>query len=288
MADHLVGGLHCAEATDLAASFVLGALEPAEARAVREHLAGCPEAHAEVAELGSVVPALFESVDVVEPPGSLRDRILAAAAAEQASVSATAPASATTAPRQIETPRTLDLPRAADVQGSGVGAARLFGRPVWAATAIAAALALVALGAWNLQLRDEISGLAAYRNGVVAVLEQAAETGAQLAVLAPPEGEAGPSGLAAVAADGSVALVMRDLAPTSGTQVYEAWLIAGDGAPVPIGGFRVGADGSAAFSTSHDALGSGVTVALTLEPAPGATAPTLPIIAAGKAAAQSS
>ena len=284
MADHLVAGLRCAEVTDLAASFVLGALEPAEADAVRRHLAGCPEAHAEVAELGSVVPALFESVDVVEPPGSLRDRIVAAAAAEQA----TAPAPPTTAPHPIETPRTLDLQHAADVQRSGGGPERLFGRPVWAATAIAAALALVALGAWNLQLRDEISGLTAYRNGVVAVLEQAAETGAQLAVLAPPEGDAGPSGLAAVAADGSVALVMRDLAPTSGTQVYEAWLIAGDGAPVPIGGFRVGADGSAAFSTNHDALGGGVTVALTLEPAPGATAPTLPIIAAGKAAAQSS
>lgn len=297
MADHLVGSLRCAEVADLAASFVLGALEPAEADAIRRHLAGCPEAHAEVAELGSVVPALFEAVDLVRPPGSLRDRILAAAAAEQASAAdaaATSPAPAVSemratpvAPRAIDTRATLHLPRAADVQRSG-GLARLFGRPVWAAAAIAAALALVALGAWNLQLRDEISSLTAYRNGVVAVLEQAAEPGAQLAVLAVPDGAPGPSGLAAVAADGSVALVMRDLAPTSGTQVYEAWLIVGNGAPVPIGGFQVGADGSAAFSTDHVPLRSGVTVALTLEPAPGATTPTVPIIAVGKAAAQSS
>ena len=270
MADHLVGGLHCADVEDLAASFVLGALTPDEADDVRLHLAGCPEAHAEVAELGGVVPALFETVDPVQPPSALRDRILAAAAADRAGAS--------DAPREVQLPRTTDA-------APGAGRWSIpFGRPVWAATAIAAALALVALGAWNLQLRDEIAGLTAYRDGVAQVLEQAAEEGAQLAVLAAPDGVDGPTGLAAVAADGSVAIVMRDLAPTSGTQVYEAWLIAGQGAPIPIGGFQVGADGSAAFWTAHTPLVEGATVALTLEPRPGATTPTVPIIAQGQAA----
>jgi anti-sigma-K factor RskA len=80
---------------------------------------------------------------------------------------------------------------------------------------------------------------------------------------------------------------MRDLAPTTGAQVYEAWLIAADGAPIPIGGFQVGADGSAAFVSTHAPLGAGVTVALTLEPGPGATTPTVPIIAQGQAAQSS-
>lgn len=275
MADHFVGGLHCADVEDLAAAFVLGALEPAQADAVRRHLSGCPEAHAEVADLGSAVPALLDTVDVIEPPSALRDRILAAAAADRAGASAT--------PRPIDAPRPIKLPRAVATPAGGRRSIP-FGRPAWAATAIAAALALVALGAWNLQLRDEIAGLTAYRDGVVLVLEQAAQEGAQLAVLAAPDGAAGPTGLAAVAADGSVALVMRDLAPTSGTQVYEAWLIAADGAPVPIGGFKVGADGSAAFGTVHAPLGDGVTVALTLEPGPNATTPTVPIIALGTAA----
>jgi anti-sigma-K factor RskA len=78
---------------------------------------------------------------------------------------------------------------------------------------------------------------------------------------------------------------MHDLAPTSGAQVYEAWLIAGKNAPVPIGGFTVNASGTASFATTHPALGAGVTVALTLEPGPGATTPTLPIVAAGAAGA---
>lgn len=169
----------------------------------------------------------------------------------------------------------------------GSGWAGLFRRPVWAAVSLAAVIAVLALGAWNVQLRDELSGLSAYRAGVTKVLDQAAQPGAQLAVLT-SDGGGGPSGLAAVAADGSVALVMRDLAPTQGSQVYETWLIGADGKPIPIGGFRVAADGSAAFVGTHAALGAGVTVALTLEPAAGATTPTMPIVAAGVARSQSS
>jgi anti-sigma-K factor RskA len=281
MADHLVAGLHCADAEDLAASFVLGALEPSEADAVRAHLAGCPEAHAEFAELGSVVPALFETVDVVQPRAGLRDRILAAAADTQVAATAAAPAAAPQQP--IEMPRLADTQRG-DTQRSG-WAPGLFRRPIWAAVAIAAALGVVALGAWNVQLRDQIDGLTTYRNGVAAVLDEAAQPGAHLAVLANP-GTPGPSGLAVVTNGGTgVSMVMRDLAPTTGAEVYEAWLIAGDNAPVPIGSFQVNASGFATFSTSATAPGDlpSLTVALTREPGPGATTPTLPIIALGTA-----
>ncbi|HYK96003.1 MAG TPA: anti-sigma factor [Candidatus Dormibacteraeota bacterium] len=274
MADHLVGGLHCADATELAAAFVLGALEPADTAAVREHLAGCPEAHGEFDELGSVPPALLETVDVVQPPGDLGARIRAAAEAQQRAGARRRPAPA---PMQPRTPVAIDIPRA------GSPAAPWFRRPLWAAAGLAAALAVVVLGVWNLQLRDQIGDLSTYRNGVAAVLDQAAQPGAQLAVLKSSAGT-GPSGIAAVGADGRVALVMHELTPTSGAQVYEAWLIGSAGAPVPIGGFTVGPGGSAWFATPHASLGDGVTVALTLEPGPGATTPTMPIIAAGKAA----
>lgn len=286
MADHLVGGLHCADVEDFAASFVLGALEPAEADAVRRHLADCPEAHAEVAELGSVLPALFDTVEIVEPPAALRERILAAAAGTQRAAAAPRPVGT---PSVIEIPRAGDaIPRAGDAQGSTAWRSGGFGRPVWAAVALAAALAVVALGAWNLQLRDQLAGLTAYQNGVAAVLDSAAQPGAQLAVLAAPTTGDGPTGLAVLGDDGSVALVMRDLAPTSGTQVYEAWLIAGTGAPIPVGAFTVGPGGSASFATPHTSLGREVTIALTLEPGPGATTPTLPIVALGVATGQTS
>src|SRR5829696_5041441 len=70
----------CDEIRDLAPAYVLGALERDEERAVAEHLRTCPDVHAEIAELGSVVPYLDETVPLVEPPASLRERILSAAA----------------------------------------------------------------------------------------------------------------------------------------------------------------------------------------------------------------
>ena len=275
MAEQRFAGMTCAEAAELAPAFVLGALGAAESDAVWRHLADCPELHAEMAELHSVVPALFEATEPVAPPAGLKDRILAAAAADLAARSG---AAAQPSPAQ---PRAIVPRRGADFGG-------IFRRPIWSAVAIAAALAVVALGVWNVQLRDQLSDLQAYREGVVKVLDAAAQPGAQLAVLTDPTGGGGPSGLAAVAADGSVAMVMRDLKPTTGTQVYEAWLIGADQVPVAIGGFKVGGSGTASFVTTHAAMGDGVVVALTLEPQPGATAPTPPILAVGTARAQSS
>jgi anti-sigma-K factor RskA len=270
VAEHTFAGLTCAEVADLAPAFVLGALEAAESDSVRRHLAECPEAHPEMAELHSVVPALFETVELVAAPAGLKERILAAAAAE---------------PRRATVDR---RPAAGERQPAPIS---IFRRPIWAAVSLAAVLGVVALGAWNVQLQNqynqlqnEVTALAAYRNGVVEVLDSAAEPGAQLALLSSEEG--GPSGLAAVAPDGRVALVMRDLAPTTGTQVYETWVIGSDGAPVPVGGFVVRADGTASFTASRAPVAEGVTIAVTLEPAAGATTPTMPIIAAGVAQSQ--
>lgn len=288
MAEHTFAGLRCSDVAEHAPAFVLGGLEAAESDAVRRHLAECPEAHPELAELHSVVPALLASVEPLPPPAGLKDRILAAAAAERAQaegapvVAPQAPA----APAPVTRPEPRPAPQPAREDRGGWG--NLFRRPVWAAVSLAAVIAVVALGAWNVQLQNDLASLAAYRNGVVEVLREASQPDAQLAVLVPPEGT-GPSGLAAVGADGKVAIVMRDLAPTSGTQVYEAWLIAGENAaPVPIGGFAVGNSGSVSFTTAHAPLGPGVVVALTLEDGPGATTPKLPIIVFGAATAQAS
>jgi anti-sigma-K factor RskA len=290
VADHVFGGLHCSDVEDLAASFVLGALEPEEAAAVRTHVAACPEAHPEMAELGSVVPALFESVDPVAPPAALKGRILAAAAADTQR--------ATEAQRATETQRAPDVPRATEAQRERVPAARgdrapggsfthLFRRPVWAGVAMAAVIAAVAIGVGYAGLRQQVDDLTAYRDAVAAVLADASKPGASLVNLGAGGAGAGPGGFAAVGQDASVKLVMHDLTPTSGAQVYEAWLIDGKNPPVPIGGFAVGSTGTASFATTSASAKPGVTVALTLEAGPGATTPTMPIIASGAALSQS-
>jgi anti-sigma-K factor RskA len=251
---------------DLAAGFVLGALDPDEERAVREHLATCSLSHDELAELGSVVSALAEAVEQVEPPASLRDRVMAAAARDLE-----ARRSGAAQPTMPPSPPAA-VPGARRVRPARLG---------WA-LGLAAVLVIAALGAWNVTLRSDLDAATAYRQHVEQVLTAAARQGSHSAIL---RSDANPAigGLAVVASDGSVQVVMRGLAPTTGRSVYEAWVIAGENAPVPIGSFTVGSDGTGYLTASGAPAAAGVTVALTLEPGPGATTPTPPIISAGVA-----
>lgn len=279
----------CDDARDLAAAFVLGVLSLEVASAVREHLATCDEAHPEFAELGGVVPYLADSLDPVEPPAGLRARILAAAAADTAGRGAPSQAQAAPPSRAGERsasapaePIAFPIPR----KDTGRVTARTEGRNPWLLR-IAAVLAIAALGAWNVQLQSRLSDVQgdlaaaqAYRAAVTAVLDVASQPGAQSGFLAGADPASNATGIVATA-DGSIVLAVQNLAPTSGTQVYEAWVIVGEAAPVPLGGFEVGAGGTGVFRGSTDLAVSGAIVALTLEPASGATTPTLPVLTLG-------
>ena len=61
---------------DELAGYLLGALEPGEAAALEQHLAGCEECSTELAWLRPAVGMLPETVERVEPPPNLRARIL--------------------------------------------------------------------------------------------------------------------------------------------------------------------------------------------------------------------
>jgi hypothetical protein len=264
------------QAIELAAGYVLGALEPAEEAAVRAHLRSCPESHEEFAELGGVVPYLADwpDLEIVEPPASLRDRIMTAAAADLAE-------------RTSSTTEATAFPgRAERAERAGAARRRRSGALDWALR-IAAVLAIVAVGAWNLQLQGQLTNLrgevtdlrqqataaADYQRAVSAVLDVAAEPGSQTAVLA-AQAAGGPRGIAAVAADGSIQLALQDLAPTTGDQVYETWAIVPDRDPIPLGSFKVGPTTTASFQSKPGPAVPGVVVALSREPRAGATAPT--------------
>lgn len=293
-------------ARGFAAAYVLGALEPAEDAAVREHLRTCPEPHDEFAELGGVVPYLAElpGLELVEPPAALGDRIMAAAAADLAERRAATPTGpAAAAPPAAAPPAAAPTPAAAPPAGapgstvpfpSGPERAertertgRRAGTLGWAAR-IAAVVAIVVLGGWNLVLQGQLSDARAYDRAVAAVIDAAGEPGNQTVVLTPTKDGRG-AGIAAVAADGSVMMALRDLAATTGTQVYEAWVIAaGSPAPVPVGGFTVGPTGTAAFTTQPVATPPGSTIALSLEPSAGSTTPRGTIVATGVSTAPKS
>ncbi|MDQ2966332.1 MAG: anti-sigma factor [Chloroflexota bacterium] len=256
----------CEAVRDLAAGFVLGALEPDEEQAVREHLATCARPHDEFAELGGVVPYLAETVELVEPPAALKGRVLAAARADLAS-----------RPRPVAAPPVAPFPGPRERDARRVDRSR----QGWLVR-IAAALLLVALGGWNVLLQGQLQDARDYERALAAVLDVAAEPGSVTTILAGAE-PGGPRGLAAVTADGRVVIALRDLTPTTGTQVYEAWVIVGDAGPVPIGGFAVGSVGIATFAAEATPATAGAVLALTREPRPGATTPTLPILASGVA-----
>ena len=280
--------LTCDEIRELAAAYVLDALEADEAAAVRSHLAAHPDGHPEIEELGAVIPALAEIVPIVEPPDSLKGRIMAAAAADLAArggASGATDAGAAPAP----TPTAPGTPPSTPAAPVGFPTAeerearRTRTSPGSWVLRIAAVLAIALLGGWNLLLQNDLGAARQYEQNVAAVLQAASQPGALTAVLAADGGTG--SGLAAVDADGDLSIAMRDLAPTSGSSVYEAWVIAADGVPVPLGSFTVGAGGTAFFIADGLPSAEGIVLALTLEPGPGATAPTMPIISAGVAAA---
>ena len=267
------------EAIDLAAGYVLHALEPVEDAAVREHLATCGLPHREFEELGGVVPALLEldPSELVEPPAALRDRILAAAAADVARAGTPASEPAASVP-----PAPIPFPTAAERDERTTrrsGASRLD----WAIR-IAAVVAIVALGAWGIGLQRQLDANQAFNQAVANVLTAASQPGAKVVVLAPQPGQQG-SGLAAVQPDGSMVLAMHDLPANGGSEVYTAWVIVGSNAPTSVGDFSVGSTGVQSLTTHPTTTPEGATIAITREPNPGNQAPKGPIISAGVATA---
>jgi anti-sigma-K factor RskA len=79
-------------------AFVLGALTPAEQAEVRAHMAVCDECAAEVRALRPVVDSVAWSVEPVEPPPAVRERLLAATATPAAQRAATPLSGATPRP----------------------------------------------------------------------------------------------------------------------------------------------------------------------------------------------
>ena len=269
------------QAIDLAPAYVLGALEATDMAAIREHVATCPESHAEFETLGGVVSYLAESPDIelVEPSASLRDRIMAAAAADLAARSGRQAVPAT----EPATAPPIAFP---SVTERGARARSRTGRLNWAMR-IAAVVAIVALGGWNLLLQSELTTARRFDQAVSQVLSAAAEPGGQTVVLTPIENNQA-SGLAAIRPDGSVVLAIRNLPATRGTEVYETWVIVGDGAPVPVGDFIVDANGVGAVTTRPTTAPPGAIIAVSREPQPGSTAPVGPIVSTGVGLAPSS
>ena len=252
--------------------YVLGALEPGERLEFERHLQSCDECTAEVRSLAGVTAALPYGVPLVDPPASLRGRVMAVAGRTSATPS-----------------KVVALP------------ARPVRTKSWVSTAgwlSAAALLLVSigLGVYSRSLQREIDGLRSEVGDLNARLNQSEQrvttatrlvalADARMAVLTAPDlrqvdlqGQppVAPraSGRAFYSRSRGLVFTASDLPPLGVGRAYQLWVVTAQ-APVSAGLLEVDAAGrvTQAFDTPPD-LQNPVAIAVTEEPAGGVTTPT--------------
>jgi anti-sigma-K factor RskA len=205
--------LSCAETDELAAPYLLGAVDADEAAAIAGHLATCDEAHAELREgVGGELLAL--GLEPVAPSPRLRERLMATVERTPQDHAPVAPSVAATVQ-----PAPAPAPRADRFGWLTNGWAR--------GMAVAAVVAVVALGAWNIGLQGQLRDSRAVADAI-----------ANATAVHSVQSDAG-RGLLLDTGSGA-AFVPSAMASLPSNQVYEAWLIPADGAPLGVATFRAG------------------------------------------------
>jgi anti-sigma-K factor RskA len=222
------------EAHELIAGYALDALDPEDTARAEELLRASEEARAELRAFSDTVGGLAVAVTGPEPRPELRDRVLAAAHAETQNV--------------------ISLDR---------GRRRL--TPVLGAAAAVAAAVAIGLGVYAVTLADEL-------DDTRTALEQQEDAAA---ILADPSAESvalrSGDGKLVVAPGGDAVLVVDGLAPAPDGKTYQAWVVIGD-EPLSAGTFESG--GARTVVPLQEQVGRSAVVAVTVEDAGGAEAPT--------------
>jgi anti-sigma-K factor RskA len=219
---------------ELIAGHALRALSSEDEERVVVHLAECERCRRRLRETEAVAASLAYGVPQVAPPPELRSRVLAIAEPVVAAPAAAASAAGARAR----------------------GRARRQWWPRLSAVAVPAmALALVAMLAWNVSLRNDLSsGRDDLANGAAVALPGVGNVVAQT--------------------DGNATLFAR-LRPAPAGRTYEAWVIHGS-VPLPAGLFKGG--GTVELHLTRAAK-PGDRIAVTIEPAGGSRKPTTTPIA---------
>lgn len=239
---------------DLIGPYVLDALSPEEADDFEDHLATCSSCRAEVLELRCVVDVLPLAVDLVEPPASLRDRIVA----------------------ELE-PVTMPARERLSMMPGGLTEPAPRSRGSWrnrtAAFGLIAAVVVGALGVRDIQLQHQVNTQqnVAFQSDII----NAVAGGARVSTL--PGSSAGETASAALVqprGNQPAYLVVTGLSAPPPNRVYQIWLIKDLHAPRSARVFTVSGTNTQIVKLPVSTHGFSQS-AVTVEPGPnGSSAPT--------------
>lgn len=240
------------------APYVLGALAPLEIEALQKHLRVCGECRRELSELRTGAEALSRAVEQVEPPTSLRARILEEIAGEAGVEASVAGAPRSAAPAESGSERVGTLRRLGQrLRRDGFGPS-LLPRPAFVAAT--AAVALVAgVGGWALGGSGAPDAGTPNARTLAGKVDRGRLPEASAQMTVPAEGRDSVLKLAG----------LRDLGPQ---RTYELW-VQRDGELAPGPTFSPTADGSVVTGIPGESKDIDA-VFVTRERAGGALAPT--------------
>jgi anti-sigma-K factor RskA len=270
------------ELRELSGGYALGILDEPDRRAFEAHLSTCASCAAEVRDFTAVASALALDVPQIDPPASLRERVLRAA---------TLPASRPAAIEEITSRRATSDAR------------RLRRESLLALLSAAAVVIAVGLGAYAISLQRRIAAL---EGQVRAAADRAAQSQQQLVQLraaadqstqvrrilaagdlrrldlAGTKAAPGAAGRAFWSPAEGLVVAFANLPATDAGRVYQLWVIPPGGNPIDAGLLDLQPDGRALALARAGTSQRVGTVAITLEPAGGSPVPTLGnMIAAG-------
>jgi anti-sigma-K factor RskA len=256
-----------AEFEELAAGYVLDALEPADERRFLQHATGCPQCQQVLAGFGEVAAALADVAPPAEPSPQLGQRIMAVtqAGAETGGPGGTRPASPAPQPASPPPPVVPRRPRQPQRQ-----------RWVRWAAAVAAAAAIVAGGTW--------AGLAASSGGPPSPLAACAKPHAcpQVPLVAADTHREA----AKVIVLGREAWVQSvAMAPTPAGHIYVLWQLTAAHKPRAVGAFNIPAGGHGPIRVGNLAPSYPGTAGFAVSVERGRQIPAAPskVVAAGRA-----
>jgi hypothetical protein len=249
----------------LAAGWAVHALEPDDEAEFAAHLARCAACRHTVADLEATVGELAFAAPAVEPPPGLLDRIHAAVEAEEAH------------PRRGSRPGGEPSAQVVPLRPRR----GLRERAAWI-VAVAAVLALLALGAWNVSLQREVGQQRQVVAEREALLRELVQPGRRMAAQVPYR-EKGPPVAYVLSRGDELEVVTSGMSPnTPGRETFWLWGQWGQ-RRVPLGRFDVGTGDMALHAIGAVPLGMDDVDAFAVSVEPGAARPVTPtrIVAVG-------